>query len=231
MPRQARIFQRSICYHVFNRGVNRSRIFFDDEDCQHFTRLVREYKQGCGARIYHWAWMLNHYHMVIEVVFDNLRPFVAGIEQAYAQYHHARHRSVGVFWQGRFKSPPVEVGEYLARCGWYVERNAVRAGLAESAWSYRWSSAAAYVLSRDDGLTDANPYMALATLRPAERQQYAEALQCARLDESTRDLMRARVIGSTEFAARLVISQGRHRRRRGRPAGGVSKSGQAIAEK
>jgi hypothetical protein len=47
--------------------------------------------------------------MIAEVVHENLREFAGGIQQAYAQYHHARHHGGGVFWQGRFKSKPVEM--------------------------------------------------------------------------------------------------------------------------
>ena len=151
MPRVARIYQRALCYHVMNRGVNRQRIFSDDEDRVYFTRTVSEYKEICGARIYHWCWMGNHYHILVEVVHENLRGFAGGLQQAYAQYHHARHHGSGVFWQGRFKSRPVEVGSYLASCGRYIERNPVRAGLTGTAWDYRWSSAGRYVNSLENG--------------------------------------------------------------------------------
>jgi len=38
-----------------NRGVNRSPIFGDDGDREYFSRLVGEYKEACGAKVYHWA--------------------------------------------------------------------------------------------------------------------------------------------------------------------------------
>jgi hypothetical protein len=44
-----------------NRGVNRSPIFSDDEDRIYFSQLVVEHKALCGARVYHWEWMGNHY--------------------------------------------------------------------------------------------------------------------------------------------------------------------------
>ncbi len=46
-------------------------------------------------------------------------------------------------YQGRFKSFPVESDEHLLTVMRYVERNPVRAGLAERAETWRWSSAAA----------------------------------------------------------------------------------------
>jgi len=113
-----------------NRGVNCGPLFSDDVDREYMNGLVVEYKEICGAKVYHWVWMGNHYHMLVEVVYENLRGFVGGIQQAYAQYHHARHNGSGVFWQGRFKSKPVEIGPYLVSCGRYIERNPVRVGLA-----------------------------------------------------------------------------------------------------
>jgi len=49
---------------------------------EYFGRLVAEYREECGASVYHWVWMENHYHMVFEVVHENLRGFVGGIQQA-----------------------------------------------------------------------------------------------------------------------------------------------------
>ena len=203
-----------------NRGVNRQRIFSDDEDRVYFTRTVSEYKERCGAQIYHWCWMGNHYHILVEVVHENLRGFAGGLQQAYAQYHHARHHGSGVFWQGRFKSRPVEVGSYLASCGRYIERNPVRAGLTGTAWDYRWSSAGRYVNSMEDGLTDENPY--LGAFEEADRRAYARSLMSGREDEAVISRVDGeRVIGSKAFADTLKMERGRHRVKRGRPYGNV----------
>jgi hypothetical protein len=118
MPRGGRIYQRALCYHVTNQGVDRSRVFGDGQDRVCFSRLVGEYKELCGAKVYHWVWMGTHYHMVVEVVYENLRGFVGGLQQAYAQYHHARHNGSAVFWQGRFKSRPVEIGPCAVAKEW-----------------------------------------------------------------------------------------------------------------
>lgn len=215
-----RIYQRAVCYHVMNRGVNRSPIFVDEADRAYFHKLVAEYKGLCGARVYHWVWMGNHYHMLVEVVYENLRGLVGGIQQAYAQYHHARHEGSGVFWQGRFKSKPVEIGPYLVSCGRYLERNPVRAGLTAIAWEYRWSSAAAYVRQVADGVTDENPY--LGRWGEVERAVYKEALMSGGDEPVVRQMEGARAIGTQTFAATLKMERGRYRVRRGRPVRGVS---------
>ena len=198
-----------------NRGVNCGPLFSDDADREYMNGLVVEYKEICGAKVYHWVWMGNHYHMLVEVVYENLRGFVGGIQQAYAQYHHARHNGSGVFWQGRFKSKPVEIGSYLVSCGRYIERNPVRAGLAGIAWEYRWSSAAAYVKKVMDGVTDENPHM--GAFNDPERVQYGEALMSGVDEKIVRQMEGERAIGTREFAATLKMERGRYRVKRGRP--------------
>jgi len=216
MPRTARVFQRSVCYHVMNRGVNRQDIFFDDTDHQRFVELAAEYKARFGVKVYHWVLMSNHYHLLIEAAYSNLRPFVGGLQQVYAQYHHARHQSSGVFWQGRFKSKPVEIGDYLVKGGRYIERNPVRAGMAGAAWDYRWSSARFYVQGEPDGLTDFNSHLGEMTDR--DRRSYGEILISGAEDNWVLNCQKHRVIGSNEFASRFRIEQGRSRLKRGRPA-------------
>ena len=219
MPRIGRIYQRALCYHVMNRGVNRSPIFSGDDDRAYFSETVAEYKKLCGAKVYHWVWMVNHYHMLVEVVYEYLRGFVGGLQQAYAQFHHARYNGTGVFWQGRFKSRPVEIGPYLVSCGRYIERNPVRAGLTAIAWEYRWSSAAAYVKKVADGVTDENPY--LGGFGDPERMAYGEALMSGVDEKVVRQMAGERAIGTKEFAATLKMERGRYRVKRGRPVKSV----------
>lgn len=216
MPRIGRIYQRALCYHVMNRGVNRQSIFADDTDRAYFSKLVIKYKYLCGAKVYHWVWMGNHYHMLVEVVHDNLRGFAGGIQQAYAQYHHARHNGIGVFWQGRFKSKPVAVGQYLICCGRYLERNPVRAGLVAVAWDYYWSSAAYYVKRAVDSLTDINPHIGELTDR--DRQSYGAALMSGEDEVFIHQMEGERAVGSREYIAALKVESSRYRLKRGRPS-------------
>ncbi len=216
MPRVARIYQRALCYHVINRGVNRQAIFQDAYDYEYFGQVMLKYKERYGVKVYHWAWMGNHYHLLAEVAHTCLRTFVGGLQQAYAQYHHARHGSSGVFWQGRYMSKPVELGEYLVSCGRYIERNPVRSGMVALAWDYRWSSAAHYVKGLEDGMTDRNPY--LGVFSEQDRQRYGEELRAGTEEVLVKSSEGSQVIGSARYAASLTKSMGRHRLKRGRPA-------------
>jgi len=217
MPRRARIFQQSLCYHLMNRGINRQAIFEDDDDRRYFTDLVKDYKAICGAAVYHWVWMDTHWHMLVEITFANLRAFVGGIQQSYAQHHHRRHNSSGVFWQGRFKSKPVEIGENLVRCGRYIERNPVRAGIVDDAWDYKWSSASLYVLGKRINFTDQNVYLGGDDWQEEDGRIYAKALMASDDDEYMMKQAGKGYIGGLTFSGQLKKENGRYRKRRGRP--------------
>lgn len=218
MPRKARCQQKALCYHVMNRGVNRQVIFRDDLDRHYFIKCVKHYKDRHRPRIYHWALMNNHFHLLIEIPFDALRPFMSGLQQKYASYHHARHETSGIFWQARFKSKPVEQGGYLLRCGRYIERNAVRAGIVDTAQNYRWSSASFYVNGTNDHITNANP--AVENQNAESRIMYAASLASGMDDDLMSSAHLSRVVGSGKFTSRLKEESGRYRRKRGRPENG-----------
>ena len=61
MPRTGRTYQRAVCYHVMNRGINRQMTFEGVADYEAFKELVKVYKARTGAKVYHWALMGNHY--------------------------------------------------------------------------------------------------------------------------------------------------------------------------
>ena len=42
MPRQARKKSATGIYHVMLRGINRSTIFHEDEDCTRFLRIIKD---------------------------------------------------------------------------------------------------------------------------------------------------------------------------------------------
>lgn len=209
MPRKARMYQKALCYHVFNRGLNKHPIFSNADDYIHFANTVKRYKDRCQVKIYHWCWMPNHYHMVIEVSFDFLRSFVGGLQQSYTQYHHLKHRSSGPFWDGRYHSKPIEQGLYLARCGRYVERNPVRADMVSNADAYTWSSASYYTKGSEDPLCDPNPYICGDSFTSVDRRAYESALSSNQDDEWMCEQEKQRAIGSDEFAKKLVKRSGR----------------------
>ena len=66
VPRHARAKSISNIYHVMLRGINRQKIFEDNEDRYYFMDSVRRCKEISGFRLHAFCLMTNHVHLLIE---------------------------------------------------------------------------------------------------------------------------------------------------------------------
>lgn len=141
MPRGRRLAFDNAIFHVFNRGNARQDIFHDDEDFEKFLQILARYKNKFGFKMYHFILMPNHHHFEWEIPYAYvLSKAMQGIALSYSRYYHAKYKTVGYFWQGRFKNMIVESEKYLMRLGAYIEGNAKRAGLVKELGDWKWSS-------------------------------------------------------------------------------------------
>jgi putative transposase len=89
------------------------------------------------------------------------------------QYFNRRYARRGTLWEGRFRSCLVDSAHYVLACYRYIERNPVRAGMAEAALAYRWSSHHGNVGAIDNKLLTPHPEFAALSQAPAVRyEQY-----------------------------------------------------------
>ena len=133
---------------------------------------------------------------------------------------------MGHLFQGRCKTPAVEVESYLLSCGRYIERNPLAAHLVAQPWEYRWSSCRAYVLGEEDPLLAPNPsYLDLAAT-PKRRQALWQAFLLGE-DPKEEEVRRGDwVIGDEAFRARMDHRAARPQpRQRGRRPGRSARAG------
>ena len=130
-------------FHALNRGVGRMRFFEKPQDYQAFEDMVAQTLEKRPLRICAYCLMPNHWHFV---VWPEAAGQLAAFMQRLATTHVRRwqlHRGrvgYGHVYQSRFKSFPVQSDEYFYQVVRYVERNALRAQLVETAEAWRWSS-------------------------------------------------------------------------------------------
>jgi putative transposase len=131
-------------HHLTQRGVDRQPVFFTPADRNTYLRLVAENQTDAGVALIAYCLMPNHVHWIVTPERDDsLSVLFRRVHGRYAQYLNARRGRTGHLWQNRFFSCPLERGHLWAAVR-YVELNPVRAGLAEQAVGYRWSSGAAH---------------------------------------------------------------------------------------
>ena len=141
MPRNARFTIENGIYHVMHRGANKDRIFNVREDYQKLLILLAEKKRACCVKLYHFALMPNHLHLVLYAsTGKELSVFMKRVAVGYAVYYRKKYGGIGHFFQDRFKSCLIQNGTYLLECGRYIELNPVKAGIVDSPEKYEWSS-------------------------------------------------------------------------------------------
>ena len=210
VPRTARVVAVAAPHHVTQRGNNRQQIFFSNAQRRLYLALLAEQGRLHGLSILGYCLMPNHIHLVaVPGRQDALAKGVGRTNNAYSRYlNHIRGRS-GHLWQNRFYSAPLDRGHVL-RALRYVDLNPVRAGLAERATDWPWSSARGHVLGEDPaGVIDFQLWREIAPLgdwghvlveRCPQDQAWSERLRAA--------THAGKPLGSKDFVRRLELQQG-----------------------
>jgi len=180
MGRHARKAIADAPYHIINRGNNRQAIFFCDDDYQFFLEALESAKDKYPCRVYSFALMANHIHLLLEPTedSDNLAYLMKHISQRYGQYVNKYYKRSGTLWEGRFKSSPISLDRYLLACSRYIEMNPIRAGIVENPGDYKFSSYNAKTGKKKLTWLDHDPaYIALGKTDDARQTAYQRWFQ------------------------------------------------------
>jgi putative transposase len=190
-------------HHITQRGNYRQKVFFREEDHRFYINLLRDYSRHHGVSILAYCLMPNHVHLIaVPHEPEALSRLLQRVHGDYARATHLRLRRTGHLWQSRFHSVPMD-DEHFWYGMIYVEQNPVRAGLADQAESWRWSSAAARLAGRDEGLLDLVRWRSVHTPESWKRC-LSLGLRDAMLLERIRDAtLTGWPLGGDEFLDRL----------------------------
>lgn len=127
-------------YHIYNRGVNKRRIFIDDEDYVVFMGLLKRYLGNVTEKdsynrgypnffsdldLIAFCLMPNHFHLLVYQK-DNPRAIeslLRCIATTYTSYFNKKYRRVGHLFQGAYKASRVSSEPYLLHISRYIHMN------------------------------------------------------------------------------------------------------------
>lgn len=137
-------------YHVYNRGVEKRKIFLDNEDYSVFLNLFKRYlsdkpEVDNKGREYNWlagdveliayCLMPNHFHLLLfQIELGSITKLLRSVCSAYTTYFNKKYERVGPLFQGKFKASYIFIDSYLVYITRYIHRN------PKEYLSWEWSS-------------------------------------------------------------------------------------------
>ncbi len=132
MPRGARLDMEGALHHVMVRGIDRERLFADDDDRLDFLDRMGRLCVTSGTGVYAWSLMTNHVHILLRSGESGMAVFMRKLLTGYATQFNRRHMRYGHLFQNRYKSILCEEEPYFLRLVSYIHLNPFRAGLVTS---------------------------------------------------------------------------------------------------
>lgn len=137
-------------YHLYTRGVNKRRIFNDEQDCAMFLRYLKLYllpieilkklsitdirvnkfiKNNLSNQVELtcFALMPNHFHLLVKLKEEKgIEKLMRRILTGYVMYFNQKYKRVGPLFQSRYKAAVVINDEYLTYLTRYIHRNPLK---------------------------------------------------------------------------------------------------------
>lgn len=155
MPRIPRGETIGGIYHVINRGNMRMQVFDDSDDYEYFIELLELASKKENIEIHAYSLMPNHFHLLLVPKEEkSMSKFMQWVMTSHVRYYHAKNRTSGHIWQGRYKSFIVQKDSYYITLIQYIESNPLRANLVKTAQEWKYSSLQERLSGRKKLLSD-----------------------------------------------------------------------------
>ncbi|MBW1717526.1 MAG: transposase [Deltaproteobacteria bacterium] len=174
MPRQPRLDAPGVLQHVMARGIERRKIFRDDQDRNAFLERLAVVLDETQTQCYAWTLIPNHFHLLLRTGLTPLSQVMRRLMTGYAVTFNKRHKRSGHLFQNRYKSVICEEDPYLLELIRYIHLNPLRAKLVQDLNEldkYPWTGHSAILGKRKNPLV---PYASSNRKREKTEKSLAE---------------------------------------------------------
>jgi putative transposase len=210
MARPLRIQFPGAHYHITCRGIERRKIFMDNEDRYKFLTYLRDSLATYQVVLYTYVMMSNHFHLLIQTRKANCSEFMRHFNIRYTGWFNWRHERSGNLYQGRYHAYLVDADTYLLAVSRYVHLNPVYTKFLKTMtphdrWqrviTYPWSSLPGYLnAKRRQDFVNYDTVLSMAGGRRAYRTFLRDGLRPATRNPFKHVRNRI-IIGDDGFAA------------------------------
>ena len=131
MPRFARLDAPDVLHHVMGRGIEKRKIFLDEEDRFDFLSRLEGIVKEKGMDVYAWALLANHVHLLCKTKGRSLSVNMRKLLTGYAMNFNRRHGRHGHLFQNRYKLIVCQEETYLTELVRYIHLNLLRSGVVK----------------------------------------------------------------------------------------------------
>ncbi len=151
-----RNFYKNTYHHLYNRGVNKSKIFFDRECYLYFLKRMKRYKSKYKIQILAYVLMPNHFHIFVKQQTDELSisGFIGSLLNSYTKSVNKKFMRSGALFESKTKSKQITDEQYFVWVIKYILENPVKAKLANKITDWEFSNAKDLLKQRNGTLTD-----------------------------------------------------------------------------
>jgi len=132
MPRTARLDAPGVLHHVIIRGIERRKIFKDDQDREGLLKRLAALLPETRITCYAWSLMSIHAHFLFCTSDVSLSTLMQRLLTGYVVTFNRRHKRYGPLFRNRYKSILCQEDPYLRELVRYIHLNPLRARIVST---------------------------------------------------------------------------------------------------
>jgi coproporphyrinogen III oxidase len=133
-------------YHIYNRGIDSTIIFRNEENMSYFLKLVEKYLNP-KINILAYCLLNNHFHFAVEIVSETkeVNQAFSNLFNAYTKAYNKQNSRTGALLERPFKRKEVKDENYLKQLILYIHKNPENHNIVENFEIYKFSSFKSYI--------------------------------------------------------------------------------------
>jgi putative transposase len=159
-------FNENYLYHIYNRGNNKQKVFFIDDNYIFFLEKVRKFIYP-ACDVINYCLMPNHFHFLISANKKTIQTKSVGVQEknllsegfrnalsSYSQAINKQNNTMGSLFQQNTKAKCLNNGSinYALTCFHYIHQNPYKSRLVNLMEDWNYSSFRDYAGSRNGTL-------------------------------------------------------------------------------
>ena len=134
-------FMKGEYFHLYNRSIDKTLLFKNDEDYQYFLTKIQPKIITYPASVFAYCLMPNHFHFLLRQ--DNDEPIYKifnELNNSYVKHYNNKYSRRGHLFQGQLQHKRIKKDNYLISLCQYIHYNPKKAGLVEDLSDWKFSN-------------------------------------------------------------------------------------------